>query len=406
MHDTPTALREGFTTGSAATGAALAALQLLFYGSRPSKVRIPLPPFTGPQDALAPLVQPRAWLDLPVAQCQYGPAPELAIAWRRSDGTADMPPLGMARAAHALVIKDGGDDPDVTSGAAIAATVVETLPATPGSTMPAAIAVMGGPGVGRVTLPGLPLPVGSAAINPVPQAQVRFALGQALAECASRGLAARPHLTVYISVPQGRDLARKTLNPRLGILGGISILGTQGTVRPYSHEAWQATIRQSLHVARACGCSCACLATGRRSETLLMARYPDLPSQCFVQIADYAAFSFNIAGRLGFTRLAWGGFFGKLLKLAQGQANTHASKSVLDLYALAKVARREKSTCAAALEGCVTAASALELLLADPVGPQVLKRTMNQAAAVARTFAAQEVRMHLFHLDGREILTL
>ncbi|MBE6440881.1 MAG: cobalt-precorrin-5B (C(1))-methyltransferase [Desulfovibrio desulfuricans] len=401
-------LREGFTTGSAATGAALAALQLLRSGSAPETVRVPLPPFTprhaaGTAQAAA---LPRAWLELPVADCAPGPAPELAAAWARQDGTADPPPKGMGRAAHAVVIKDGGDDPDATSGARITATVVEDVRAprsrdetAPAGTQPA-IALCGGPGVGRVTLPGLPVPVGEPAINPVPREQLRFALHAATPD------AAMPGLTVFISVPGGRDLAEKTLNPRLGIAGGISILGTQGTVRPFSHAAWKATIRQGLHVAGATGCRSVCLSTGRRSERLLMERYPALPARCFIQVADFAAFSLKAAGDMAFQNLVWGCFFGKLVKLAQGHAYTHAGDAALDMRALADLARREHAACADDVGHCVTAAHALELLLADPAGPRVLERTTRTAAHVAQGFARRPVRIHLFHTDGRELLAL
>ena len=163
----PTKLREGFTTGSAATGAALAALQLLCHGCAPDTVRVPLPPFASPQqggNGVQP--EPRGWLVLPVANCDSGPAPELAARWAANNFEhCDPPPQGIIRSAHASIIKDGGDDPDATSGARITATVVESiLPqnreevAEPGN-----IIIKGGPGVGRVTLPGLPVPVGQAA---------------------------------------------------------------------------------------------------------------------------------------------------------------------------------------------------------------------------------------------------
>ena len=401
----PTKLREGFTTGSAATGAALAALQLLCHGCAPDTVRVPLPPFASPQqggNGVQP--EPRGWLVLPVANCDSGPAPELAARWAANNFEhCDPPPQGIIRSAHASIIKDGGDDPDATSGARITATVVESiLPqnreevAEPGN-----IIIKGGPGVGRVTLPGLPVPVGQAAINPVPRQQIRLAL-----QAQKYASADSTRLTVFVSVPLGSELAQKTFNPRLGIEGGISILGTQGTVRPFSHAAWKATIEQGLAVATATGCRTLCLTTGRRSERLLMERYPQLPERCFVQVADFAQFSLNAAGAMNFERIVWGCFFGKLVKLAQGHTYTHAKDSTLDMQALAQLAQAAKARCASEVARCITAAHALELLLADAAGPRVIEQVARLAMQTAQNFSGQAVSLHLFHTDGRELLAL
>ena len=407
----PDKLREGFTTGSAATGAALAALQLLRRGCAPATVRVPLPPFANaPQAGLCGLPAPRGWLELPVAHCLPGPAPELTAAWAANNfACCDPPPQGMVRSAHASIIKDGGDDPDATSGACITATVVESPAPCDRAAVaePANIIIMGGPGVGRITLPGLPVPVGQAAINPVPRQQISLALrAQECDQAGNPARAAQTVLTVFVSVPQGLELAQKTFNPRLGIEGGISILGTQGTVRPYSHAAWKATIEQGLAVAAATGCRTVCLTTGRRSERLLMERYPHLPERCFVQVADFAQFSLHAAGALDFDHIVWGCFFGKLVKLAQGHAYTHAKDSTLDMQALAQQSRRASAACADEVARCITAAHALELLLADAAGPHVLNLVAQQAVQTARTFAGQAVGLHLFHTDGRELLAL
>lgn len=426
-------LREGFTTGSAATGAALAALRLLRTATAPAEVCVPLPPFDGGrQQGGTAAPAPRGWLQLNVAGCAMGPAPELAAAWDSdTPEIADSPPPDIIAIAHASIIKDGGDDPDATSGARINATVVESAaPRANGATiynegtgtstgmeaasatrshLPVAytehIIIKGGPGVGRVTLPGLPVPVGQAAINPVPRQQIAFALHTQEQEYAAAAQA-RTRLTVYVSVPEGARLARKTFNPRLGIEGGISILGTQGTVRPFSHDAWKATIEQGLAVARATGCQSACLTTGRRSERLLMERCPDLPEQCFVQVADFAQFSLHAAGNMQFERIIWGCFFGKLVKLAQGHAYTHAKDSTLDMQALARLAASAGADCAEAIAASITAAHALELLLADQRGPTVIAQVAQQAARTAQLFAGRPVSLHLFHTDGRELLAL
>ena len=416
-------LREGFTTGSAATGAALAALHLLRKGCAPATVCVPLPPFgSTPQGKDCGQPEPRGWLELPVENCQLGPAPELAVRWAANCFEhCDPPPRGIIRSAHASIVKDGGDDPDATSGARITATVVESAQPHDSAKVadPGNIIIMGGPGVGRITLPGLPVPVGQAAINPVPRQQISLALraqehkrdcGQATGNAADTAnktaQTGTTRLTVFVSVPKGLELAQKTFNPRLGIEGGISILGTQGTVRPYSHAAWKATIEQGLAVAAATGCRTLCLTTGRRSERLLMERYPLLPERCFVQVADFAQFSLHAAGAMDFERIVWGCFFGKLVKLAQGHAYTHAKDSTLDMQALAQQAKAANATCASEVARCITAAHALELLLADAAGPRVLELVARQAMQTAQNFAGQAVGLHLFHTDGRELLAL
>ena len=361
-------------TGSAATGAALAALTLLLRHAAPATVSVPLPPITpqapGPAGTPGPEL-PRAWMDLPVAFCAHGPAPELAAL-----------PHATPRAlpgAHARVRKDGGDDPDATNGALITATVFLRSPAAP----PHDLRLEAGPGVGRATLPGLPVAVGAPATNPGPRAQLRFALRRALDDMAGEG-AERPALDVILSVPGGEELARHTLNPRLGITGGISILGTQGTVRPYSHAAWRAAVAQGLSVAAATGCRAICLSTGRRSERLLMRRYPELPPQAFVQAADFARFSLAAAGL----------------------EHTHAREAPLDMAALAALCREAGAACAPEISRAVTAAHALELLLADTAAPAALAAVGARAAATARRFAGRPVTLHLFHTDGRELLTV
>lgn len=445
-------LREGFTTGSAATGAALAALHLLRTGGAPSHVDVPLPPFSsGPSSPAAPsglrdvaadgaagavadaadneppenrdLPRPRGWLRLEVAACDRGPAPELAACpefaplFAQEDSCAQSSGEernAVLRVAHASIRKDGGDDPDATSGALITATVVENtaMPAQTGVTHaaseadaaePPVVCIEGGPGVGRVTLPGLPIPVGEAAVNPTPRQQIAFAMRHG---ALVFGTGPCPPLRVIVSVPEGERLARQTFNPRLGIVGGISILGTQGTVRPYSHQAWKATIEQGLAVAAATGCRDMGLTTGRRSERLLMDKYPHMPQRSFIQVADFAAFSLKAAGAMPFDTLIWGCFFGKLVKLAQGHAYTHARHADLDMEDLARLCRQCGASCADQVRHCVTAAHALELLLLDKAGNDVIALVGEKAAAVAANFAGRHVRLHLFHTDGRELLAL
>lgn len=417
-------LREGFTTGSALAAAATAALRLLLRGMRPDTVSVPLPPFTGDGDDTAPA----GWLDVPVAEAV------LMVPAQAGCGTA----LG-------VVVKDGGDDPDATHGARIEA-LVECAPEgtslpkdgmslpdgpdspdtpdrpdspgrpdrpdTPDLVLPfprgggVAVLLRGGTGVGRVTLPGLPVAMGEPAINPEPRRQLAFAVRR---ECAAAGW--RGTVRVTARVPEGPRIARHTLNPRLGIVGGISILGTRGTVRPYSHDAWQAAVAQGLDVARAAGLREVCLSTGRRSETLLMRAYPALPPLAFVQAADFAAFSLAAAARRGFIRVAWGCFFGKLVKLAQGLPHTHAHTAPLDLPLLARWAADAGAgaEACAAVAAANTAGQALELLLADPAHPAVLRAVAQRArdAAHGWTDGAEHVTVtvHLFHMDGRCLVT-
>ncbi len=371
--------REGFTTGTAAAAAACAAFGLLLGRPPAPSVRVPLPPF-GDDGA------PSGFLDIPIQNAErVGP-----------------------NSARAVVIKDGGDDPDVTHNASVVALVelIEraeaAFPASPKSIVlpgPLPVELRAGEGIGTVTLPGLPVPPGEPAVNPAPRRQLAEALA-ALAQKHSYGNALR----VTLAIPGGEALARKTLNPRLGIVGGLSILGTHGTVRPFSHEAWQAAIAEGLDVARAVGCARVALSTGRRSERLLERLYPELPPQAFIQAADFAAFSLGAAS--GFAAIAWGCFFGKLIKLAQGLPSTHARNAPLDLAALASwcVEAGMSRADAAPLAACATASHALDLLLARPDGQAMLDAVARRAQTQARMFArGADVTIHLFHLNGKEL---
>lgn len=359
-------LREGFTTGSAATAAVTAALRFLLTGAADAQVDIPAPPG---------------------ARCQR----------RLTIPVAGLERLG-PDTALAAVIKDGGDDPDATHRARIEACVRFT----PGATTE--LELTGGRGVGRVTLPGLPVAVGEAAINPGPRAQLALAVSETCAVAACPGT-----VRATINVPEGERIAARTLNARLGIVGGISILGTQGTVRPYSHSAWRGTITQALDVAQALGCAGIGLCSGRRSERLLMRALPAWPEQAFVQAADYAGFAVHAAARCGFALVEWGGFFGKLLKLAQGHAFTHARAAALDMPGLAAMCAGHglaRDRCAA-IGGANTAAQALDIMHGDPAAPQLLHALAGQAhATLARCVRHGRLRIgiRLFHADGEELV--
>jgi cobalt-precorrin-5B (C1)-methyltransferase len=259
------------------------------------------------------------------------------------------------------------------------------------------VLVGGGRGVGVATLPGLPVAVGQAAINPGPMEQIRQSVLEVLPE-GFTGI-----VLVVVEAPDGEDIARHTLNPRLGVAGGISILGTAGVVRPYSHEAWAECVRRSLDVARAAGHTCAALTTGRRSERLFLERHPGTPAVCLVQAADFFAEALCGAAQRGFATVVWCVFIGKLAKQAQGLANTHARAAALDFALLADWARRAGADASAvdAVAGANTAAQALALLPAG-VASALAALLADRAKQAARAFAgdALDVRYVVFGLDG------
>jgi len=227
-------------------------------------------------------------------------------------------------AAFCAVIKDAGDDPDITNGACIRATI--TLRAAD------EIIIAAGAGVGMVTRPGLAVAPGKPAINPVPEQMIRSSVREALPP----GQGA--HVT--ISVAGGAELAKKTLNPRLGIVGGISILGTTGLVIPYSHQAYRDSIGCAFDVIQAMGLQSAVLCTGRSSEKGAQRVFNTLPEAAFILMADYFSFAVQEAARHGMARIIIAGFPGKLLKMAAGAECTHYRKADIDLALFSALARR------------------------------------------------------------------
>ncbi len=358
-------LREGFSTGSAATAAGMSALHLLLGGEHLSFVDIPLPPEDGR------LVKPE--LRIPIHSTS----------------------VILKDEAIGIVQKDGGDDPDVTHKAFIHALIKLNDKGK--------INIDGGSGVGRFTLPGLPLPVGYAAINPAPRKQIKAGL-----ELVAKNFGYSGGIDVCIEVPNGEKIAKNTFNPRLGIKGGISILGTQGTVKPFSHAAWKATIAQGLQVAAANNCKSVCLSTGRRSERLLLSKYEHLPKLSAVQVADFAEFSLQEAAKYKFEQIIWGCFFGKLVKLAQGHAYTHAHAATIDFNLLslwcAEFGLNAQNV--HKVKQCVTANHALEIILQDSQHIYILESIAMHAAKTASNFAGQNVQINLFHLDGRVLISL
>jgi cobalt-precorrin-5B (C1)-methyltransferase len=230
------------------------------------------------------------------------------------------------RQATAVVVKDAGDDPDVTHGARL--TVRVRWRQAPG------IGLEGGEGVGIVTKPGLGIEVGEPAVTATPRAMISAAVREEMHEEA--GPAARG-LSITISVPGGEIMARKTTNARLGVLGGISILGTTGIVRPFSTASWRASVEQAVSVMAAQGEPTLVLCTGGRTERGAMALLPDLPDVCFVEVGDFTGAALRRAREAGLTRVVFVGMAGKLAKLAAGVLMTHYTRSKVDLGLLGEV---------------------------------------------------------------------
>ncbi len=354
-------LRSGFTTGTAAAAAVKGALRLLADGRVPDAVHI---------DFLS--------------------AGGVTIPIERVERLAE-------NKAICTVIKDAGDDPDVTHRAEIGAEV-ELVARAPSSAGPVELRIEGGEGVGTVTKPGLEVPPGSPAINPGPRRMIRAAVDAVLT-----GRRRAFDVRVRIFVPRGEILARKTLNARLGILGGISILGTTGIVRPMSHAAYTATIHSALSVAAASGRSTAVLTTGRRSERFAQAALPDLAAESFVQIGDYFRFALEAAAALHLQTAVLAVFFGKALKMAQGIPHTHAAKAALVLERLAEWTRKATGDDALvqAISDANTARQAFEIL--KNRAPFMLDAVAQRIVHAALNFAQKSVavRCILFDYDGR-----
>ena len=260
--------------------------------------------------------------------CRKGPPPNPITIFLPSGRRADFLVCAVAQGdgfARAEVVKDAGDDPDVTHGATILAKVAF---APEGS----GVNFIAGPGVGMVTRPGLPLPVGEPAINPVPRAMMRANIAE-----AARELGALTDVTIEISIPNGEAIAKHTLNGRLGIVGGLSILGTTGIVVPYSCAAWIDTIHRGVDVARACGANHLAATTGSVSESAVRRLY-HLPDEALIEMGDFVGALLKYLRGHPVRKLTLAGGFAKMAKLAQGALDLHSSRSSLDMAALANLA--------------------------------------------------------------------
>ncbi len=322
-------LRSGFTTGACATAAAKAALLTLLGEKVGETVDVLFPDgeiLSLPVELLNPLgVTARVGL---VEKSAF----LVAGALDRHEGSdfASEKPSLQGDSATAVVVKDAGDDPDVTNGREIVATVA--FSDEPG------IHFLQGEGVGRVTLPGLGLPIGGPAINRVP----RQMMEQNLSALYDGGL------DVTISVPGGRELAQLTFNPKLGIVDGISIIGTSGIVRPFSNEAFVEAIRREVEVAVAVGSPMLVINSGAKSEAFLKARYPDLPLQAFVHYGNFIGETLKIAADLRLPKVVMGIMLGKAVKLAEGHLDTHSRSVVMNKEFLKGVAAEAGCSPAAA----------------------------------------------------------
>ena len=276
-------LRSGYTTGACATAASKAALLGLLRRDIPSLIPIRFP--NGET------------LSLPVVDVQWG-----------------------EESVSAIVVKDAGDDPDVTHGHRIVSTI--RFSSHPG------IHFLQGEGVGKVTLPGLGLEIGEPAINKVP----RQMMEQELSALYQGGL------DVTISVPDGRELAKRTFNPKLGIVDGISIIGTSGIVRPFSSEAFVEAIRREIEVAQALGCTHLVINSGAKSERYLKIEFPDLLPQAFVHFGNFIGETLRIADELHIPEVTMGIMIGKAVKLAEGFLDTHSKKVVMNKAFLKQLA--------------------------------------------------------------------
>jgi cobalt-precorrin-5B (C1)-methyltransferase len=346
-------LRRGWTTGTCATAAAKAAYLGWITGEFPDPIEVTLPGGSHPAFALA-----------------------------MHEPTAD--------GARAGIVKDAGDDPDVTHGALVIATVRAAAPG-------AGVVFRAGPGVGHVTRNGLPLPVGEPAINPVPRQMIRQALDE-----AAREVGGPADVEVEISIPRGEELALKTLNGRLGIVGGLSILGTTGIVVPYSCAAWIHTIHRGIDVARSEGLTHVAGATGSTSEAAVQRLY-GLPEQALIDMGDFAGGMLKYLRRHPVQRVTVAGGFAKMTKLGQGLLDLHSRAGEVDFAWLAERVFEAggDEAAMAAVRSANTANEVLEIAhrFNLPLGSVVAEHAW-RTAAKALSGAGAELEIAVFDRQG------
>jgi cobalt-precorrin-5B (C1)-methyltransferase len=356
-------LRSGYTTGACAAAAAKAATLMLITGVAQDQVNIPFPDGTRVSFQLC------------------------ACHWSDPAHTTTL----------AAVIKDAGDDPDVTNGAKIEAEV-RFVPQV--RQQDELIAIAGGTGIGTVTKPGLATPVGEPAVNPVPRKMIREAMTEAL---SLSGMDLNRSLRVTLSIPNGEELAEKTLNHRLGIIGGLSILGTTGIVRPVSAEAWTATISTSMDVALEAGVKEIVLSTGRTSE-LAVQQQLKLPEEAYVMMGDYLRFSLVDAGKHGFAAIHLAAMWAKVLKGAMRIPQTHVRHGALEIAdAISFLATLGVApTVLDRLTGANTAREIYERLIAMN-GHDIVRKVCCAARDYCQEVSGLPVHIYLIH-SSRQIV--
>ena len=282
--------RTGFTTGTSATAASMACILSIINQKKIETVDVLLPK--------------KSRIKININSCEFE-----------------------KNNARCSVIKDGGDDPDVTHGAEIIVDLELTSKTN-------SIEIDGGDGVGRVTKPGIGLEIGQAAINPTPRKMIIENLTE-----VGKGVLEKNGVRIVISVPKGKELGPKTDNPRIGIVGGISILGTSGIVIPYSTASFAAAIRQQLDVMLSMGDSAVVLTTGGRSEDFARKIF-DLPDHSFVQFGDFSGYTISQCAKIGMNEAHVCGFIGKFAKMATGVKQTHVKGSKVDMNFLSELAKQ------------------------------------------------------------------
>jgi len=348
-------LRTGFTTGACSAAAAKAAVRYLVHGEALTEIESTLP--NG---------------NLVIFKLQ------------RCEKIGDK--------AVCSIIKDGGDDPDCTHGAELTAEV--SLKMTPG------IDLHGGVGVATVTKPGLGLEVGGPAINPVPRRNITEMVNEELKGSTFQGA------VVTISVPDGEERAKKTLNSRLGLLGGISILGTTGIVLPYSTAAFIASVVQAINLAAFRKSEALVFTTGGRSETYAMKLLPHLIEEAFIQVGDYIGIGIKNALRHGINVIHIVGMMGKLSKMADGRMMTHASASEVNMELLARLAANMGATpeVQAEIRAANTARHVLEICQAQGIA-HITSEVCREAALKCAGFAKGRIEFDVTLVDfGGEVL--
>jgi len=319
-------LRTGYTTGTCSAAAANGAV-ITFLGAHPKLVEVELPMGT---TAKIPLNE--SWIENGAFFCFF--------------------------------IKDEGDDTDITNGAVIGARLAFIPSKRKSLRGKIPIIIKGGEGVGVITKPGLPLKKGEAAINPIPRQMIRNSITNGLLQ-DPKLVASLSRIEVVLFVPGGEELAKKTFNPRLGILGGISILGTTGIVKPISHQAYKESICCALQIARAAECREIVLSTGGLSERMAKSYFPQLREESFIQMGDYVGFALKKALQKKFRYITISAFMGKLSKIAAGYSYTHARCFPLDVRLIVSLGKTAgvKSKVLKELSQALTIRRVLEIIL-------------------------------------------